>query len=50
MALAALGQTALDEDAVNRTLGALLKYRDDLEMVRGERAGAILTRLAAGTP
>ena len=48
MALASLGKTALDEAAVDRTLGALLKYRDDLEMVRGERAGAILTRLAAG--
>jgi MoxR-like ATPase len=50
MALASLGQTALDEAAVDRTLGALLKYRDDLEMVRGERAGAILTRMAAGAP
>ena len=48
MALASLGKTALDEAAVDRTLGALLKYRDDLEMVCGERAGAILTRLAAG--
>ncbi len=47
MALASLGKTALDEAAVDRTLGALLKYRDDLEMVRGERAGVILTRLAA---
>lgn len=46
MALAALGRTALDEAAVDRTLGALLKYRDDLETVRGERAGAILARLA----
>jgi len=48
MALASLGKTALDEAAVDRTLGALLKYRDDRGMVRGERAGAILTRLAAG--
>ncbi len=47
MALAALGQTALDEAAVDRTLGALLKYRDDLDLVRGERAGAILARMAA---
>lgn len=47
MALAALGQTALDEAAVDRTLGALLKYRDDLEAVRGERSAAILTRIAA---
>ncbi len=47
-ALAALGQTALEESMVDRTLGALLKYRDDVEMVRGERAGAILSRIAAG--
>ncbi len=46
-ALAALGQTALDEEVVDRTLGALLKYRDDIEMARGERAGAILSRMAA---
>ena len=47
MALAALGRTALDEAAVDRTLGALLKYRDDLEAVRGERAGAVLSRIHA---
>ncbi len=46
-ALAALGQTALDESVVDRTLGALLKYRDDIETVRGERSGAILCRIAA---
>ena len=46
-ALAALGQTALDEAAVDRTLGALLKYRDDLDLVRGERAAAILARVDA---
>ena len=44
-ALAALGQTSLDEAVVDRTLGALLKYRDDLETVRGERAGAVLARV-----
>ena len=49
-ALAALGRTALDEAVVDRTLGALLKYRDDLETVRGERAGAILTRVTATPP
>ncbi len=46
-ALAALGRTALDEKVVDRTLGALLKYRDDLDTVRGERAGAILVRVTA---
>ena len=49
-ALAALGRTALDEAVVDRTLGALLKYRDDLETVRGARAGAVLTRIAATPP
>ena len=47
LALSALGKTALDEAAVDRTLGALLKYRDDLETVRGERAAAILVRAQA---
>ncbi len=46
-ALAALGQTALDESVVDQTLGAILKYKDDIEMVRGERARAILSRIEA---
>jgi hypothetical protein len=33
---------------VEETLGALLKYRDDIDKVRGERAKAILERVAAG--
>ena len=49
-ALAALGRTALDEAVVDRTLGVLLKYRDDLENVRGERAQSVLARVAASTP
>jgi len=34
-ALAALDQTALDEQTVNETLGVILKYQDDVEQVRG---------------
>ncbi len=33
-ALAALGATRLDERTVERTLGAVLKYREDAERVR----------------
>ena len=47
-ALVALDKEALDESVVEDTLGALLKYRDDIEKVRGERAKAILERVAAG--
>jgi MoxR-like ATPase len=47
-ALVALDREALDESVVEETLGALLKYRDDIDKVRGERAKAILERVAAG--
>jgi len=47
-ALVALDKEALDESVVEDTLGALLKYRDDINKVRGERAKAILERVAAG--
>jgi len=47
-ALVALDKDALDESVVEETLGALLKYRDDIDKVRGERAKAILERVAAG--
>jgi MoxR-like ATPase len=47
-ALVALDRQALDESVVEETLGALLKYRDDIDKVRGERAKAILERVAAG--
>lgn len=46
-ALIALDQEALDEAVVEDTLGALLKYRDDVERVRGEQAHAILGRVQA---
>jgi MoxR-like ATPase len=46
-ALVALDKEALDESVVEDTLGAILKYRDDVDKVRGERARAILVRVAA---
>jgi MoxR-like ATPase len=47
-ALLALDKEALDESVVEDTLGALLKYRDDVDKVRGSRAKAILERVEAG--
>lgn len=43
-ALAALGVAALDHGIVEETLGALLKYEDDISRIRGEP----LARLLAG--
>jgi MoxR-like ATPase len=43
-ALAALDQTALDEQTVNETLGVILKYQDDVEQVRGGVAGELTAR------
>jgi MoxR-like ATPase len=46
-ALVALDREALDESVVEDTLGALLKYRDDVDKVRGEQTQAILGRVQA---
>ena len=46
-ALLALDKEALDESVVEDTLGALLKYRDDVDKVRGDQAKAILGRVQA---
>lgn len=43
-ALAALDETALDEQTVNETLGVILKYQDDVEQVRGGVASELTTR------
>jgi MoxR-like ATPase len=43
-ALVALDATALDEARVNETLGALLKYQDDVEKIRGPVAHELLQR------
>jgi len=46
-ALMSLNRRALDREAVDRTLGALLKYRDDLDKIRGDQIDAILEKIAA---
>jgi MoxR-like ATPase len=44
-ALAALGEDALNTNAIEETLGVVLKAKEDLEMVRGPRAAAMLDRV-----
>ncbi len=46
-ALVALDKEALDESIVEDTLGALLKYRDDVDRVKGDQTQAILGRVQA---
>ena len=46
-ALVALDQKALDPLIVDETLGAVLKYQDDVEKVKGEQARLILDRVKA---
>ncbi len=43
-ALLALNQTELDPEVIDDTLGIILKYQDDIEMVRGEPVRAMLDR------
>jgi MoxR-like ATPase len=47
-ALVALDQKALDPVIVDETLGAVLKYQDDVEKVQGDQARLILERVQAG--
>jgi MoxR-like ATPase len=47
-ALVALDQKALDPVIVDETLGAVLKYQDDVEKVQGAQARSILERVKAG--
>jgi MoxR-like ATPase len=47
-ALTHLSAERLDEDVVDRTLGLLLKYQDDVDVVRGARAAAVLAEVEAG--
>jgi MoxR-like ATPase len=44
-ALVALDQRALDEETVNDTLGALLKYQDDIRQVRGALGRRIVQKV-----
>ena len=46
-ALVALDKLALDPDTVNDTLGALLKYQDDISRVRGSEAERLLSEVRA---
>jgi MoxR-like ATPase len=46
-ALVALDQKALAPATVDDTLGVILKYRDDVEKVRGEAAHALVERVKA---
>jgi MoxR-like ATPase len=43
-ALAALGEEDLDEELVDDTLGAVLKYHEDLERVRDSGLGGLIAR------
>ncbi|MCB8951370.1 MAG: MoxR family ATPase [Ardenticatenales bacterium] len=43
-ALVALDQRALSESVVEDTLGVILKYQDDVELLRGETLRQLLTR------
>jgi MoxR-like ATPase len=43
-ALMALNQTRLDPQVIDDTLGIMLKYQDDIELVRGEPVRAMLER------
>ncbi len=44
-ALDTLDRMELDPDTINDTLGALLKYQDDIEKVRGSEASRILEKV-----
>jgi MoxR-like ATPase len=46
-ALVALDQRELDPSVVDDTLGIMLKYREDIQSVRGEEVRALLNRSKA---
>ncbi len=48
-ALVALGRPALDPDTVDETLGVVLKAKEDLAVVRGSPAAAMLERVTSRT-
>ena len=47
-ALAALGRAELDAELVQSTLGSVLKYHEDLELVRDETLNSLLEEARAG--
>jgi MoxR-like ATPase len=48
-ALVALDRDTLDAEAVDATLGVVLKAKEDLEALRGKRATELLDRAIART-
>ena len=48
-ALVALNQGTVSAEVAQETLGVLLKYQDDVELVRGDRAAEILQRVTASS-
>ena len=46
-ALVQLDQVALDAEAIDSSLGALLKYQDDIARIRGSEAAGILEQVRA---
>ncbi|MGH8679773.1 MAG: AAA family ATPase, partial [Burkholderiales bacterium] len=46
-ALVMLDKLALDPETINDTLGALLKYQDDIARVRGSEASRLLEEVRA---
>jgi MoxR-like ATPase len=44
-ALTQLDNVSLDGDAIDNTLGALLKYQDDIAKIRGSEAARILEQV-----
>jgi MoxR-like ATPase len=46
-AMVALDQTALSPEAIDATLGVVLKYQDDLRKIRGDGAAEILAEVLA---
>jgi MoxR-like ATPase len=47
-ALVALDQKALNKEAIEDTLGVILKYQDDVEKVAGKTVDALLERVGTG--
>ena len=46
-AMVELNRVSLDPETINDTLGALLKYQDDVARVRGDEATRILSEIRA---
>jgi hypothetical protein len=46
--LAALDAKALEQGAVDETLGVLLKYQDDIAKLKGEEAARLIAEARAG--